>query len=235
MFPHNNLDPSSNPWANAIEQAIMDKEAAQPILEQDLALLQKDAISSLDEVSSRLNNYYTSTRALYPVSERFLAMRDCLGGDSKVVSISAPAAANNTVAENWVSVFTYGVSIPVAKTVVGWRLNNAQFTAAGSSSYELCYRWRVNTVSEGILTTKWMSRNEFNLETYPLSTGGSSTLITNRYVYWTGASGTSFQIELQARIENASDRTLAVPAQNITFRPFNSDGLDTYIDIMVTV
>lgn len=234
MFPYPNLAPESNRWANTVQKAITDLEARQPSLDNDLARLQRTSNSVLADVSSSINAYYTNTLVQYPVIQKFLTMDECLGGDSKTVSISAPAAANNTVAENWVSVFTHNITLPAAKTVAGFRLNNAQFMLLGSSTYIMRFRWRVNTVSEGLLTNKWMSRHEFNLREYAMSPGGQSTLLTNRYVHWSGASASTFQIELQASIQNAATRGASVAAQDITFRPFDLNGLDTYLDLMVT-
>jgi hypothetical protein len=235
MFPPSNLAPDATRWVNTVQDTITELERRQPGLDGDLEQAQRSSNSVLTEVSSRVNAYYTNTLVQYPVTEKFLPMSECLGGINKTVAISAPAAANSTVAENWVSIFTKSITLPVAKTTAGFRLNNAQFMLVGPSTYELRFRWRVNSSTEGILNTKWMSRHEFNLSAFSMNTTGVLALVTNRYVHWSGASTDTFTIELQATIANSSNLSSSVASQNITFRAVNNEGLDTYLDVMVTV
>lgn len=236
MFPPSNLEPGSQAWARAIEEALLDVEKRQPQLDQALSLVQRESNSVLAEVSSNVNNYYNTTLAQYPAFQRTIPMLDVLGGASKVVSMTAPASTTQTGAENWVSIFTYNVPIPSAKSLIGIRLNSAQFGLTGPSTHYLRFRWRVNSTVEGLDNTRFMSRNTFNLGVYTMSTPTPTvTNVTNRYVHWSGTATSTLSIELQATIESIASRTAAVTAQNVTFSAYDNNGAATYLDLMVTV
>lgn len=237
MFPPNNLEPGSQNWVREVERVLTDVESKQPGQDTSLNMLQRAGTSVIDDVSSNINAYYTATMAQYPMFHFAIPMQKVLGGDTKVVAISAPAAADNTVAENWVEIFSTTVSLPVAKTVLGVRLNAAQMRLQGSATYDLKFRWVAGTtMTEGINTTRWMSRHEFNLEPFNLDpTTPVPVNVTNRYAHWTGASTSSIAVRLQACIENPASRASAVASQNITFHGVDSNGLDTYLDLMVTI
>jgi hypothetical protein len=235
MFPLTNLDPKSTAWTNKVQEVIQDTENRQPILEQNLDLLRKDSLDNLTEVSSRLNAYYQNTLVQYPVKLYPIPLRDAFGAASISRSISAPTSANNTVAENWVSVFTHNITLPNAVTTAGFRLNVLQMLAYGSSTYSLRYRWRVNGSVEGINSTRWMSRHEFHLVAQTLQTAGAEHILSNRYVHWSGSSTSTFTLEIQACIQNDSNLNASVASQSITFEPTDLNGRATYLDVMVTV
>lgn len=236
MFPPAKLDPNNTAWVNGVQNAIESAERTQPALERDLNNLQRESNSVLQQVSSRVNAYYTDTLQQYPVFERTLPMSEVLGGFTKVVSISAPAAADSTVAETWVSLFTNTLTLPFAVTAVGVRLNSAQFGLQGPSAYSLRFRWLVGTVPEGINTTAWMSRHQFNLTEYPMNpTTPILTNVGNRYAYRSAASFSTVSLALQASIQNPASRTSSVAAQNVTLHALNNDGNPAFQNVMVTV
>lgn len=237
MFPPANLEPESTRWKNQVEKSIEEQEQVQPRLDAELDALQRENNSVLDQVSSRVNNYYTNTLAQYPVFQRSVLMSDVFGGPSTTFNISAPAAANNTVAETWVTAFTYNLALPAAVAVLGVRLNGAEFRLQGPSGFKLRFRWRVGTITEGIDTTPWMSRHQFNLTEYFMGVTEAAAQLTNvnnRYVHWTGAAASTVAVNLQASIQNSSNRSLAVASQAVTMYAARVDGQPTYLDLMVT-
>jgi hypothetical protein len=236
MFPSDNLEPQSKRWVRSIENTIETLEGAQPGLDSQLSRLQNEGTSVIDDVSSNVNAYYTATMAQYPAYQRTILMTDIFNALSKTVNVSAPAAADSTVAETWVSMFTHDITMPAAKTTVGIRLNGAQFGLRGPSAYYLRFRWRVNASIEGIGTSRWLSRHQFNLSTYNMDpTTPVLTNVTNRYVHWTGASTTTLTLELQASIQSIASIGSAVASQAITMEALDNNGKETYLDVMVTV
>jgi hypothetical protein len=236
MFPRDNLDAQSQRWVRSVEATIETLESHQTRLDHDLSRLHKENASVMDDVTANINAYYNSTLAQYPAFQRTVPMADIFGDISKTVSISAPAAADSTVAENWVSVFSYDIGLPFAATNMGVRLNGAQFQLSGPTAYSLRFRWRVNTQVEGINTNRWMSRHQFNLITYVMDpTNPILTNIANRYVYRTGSSVTDITVELQVSIQNIASRSNAVASQDVTFIALNDNDNDTHLDVMITV
>lgn len=235
MFPPANMDPNSTAWVNAVQSSIEAAERLQPGLETDLEFLQRENNGVLKQVSSRVNSYYKQTLLQYPVFQRTIAMDEVFEGLSKTVSVSAPAAADSTVAETWVSMMARTITLPFAVTKVGVRLNSAQFGLQGPSAYTMRFRWRVSGISEGILTNPWMSRHQFNLTEYPMNpTTPVMTNVGNRYVYRTDASFSTIQLELQGSIQNPASRNSSVAAQNVTLHARNTDDNPTFLNVMIT-
>lgn len=236
MFPTEDFGPQSKRWVNTVQDTITKVEKTQPMLDSDLAMLQREGRSVMDDVSSQVNAYYTATMAQYPAFQRSLPMQQVLGNTQKVVSISAPAAADNTVAENWVTIFAYTVNLNGPATTTGARLNSAQFAVYGPSAYYLRYRWALNGTAGGIATTTWMSRHQYNLSTFNMSPGPPTIHnVANQFAYWSGTSRSTATFTLQASIQNIANPSASVAAQNITFESVDNNGKDTYLDVMVTV
>lgn len=236
MFPPANFDPQSSKWVRAIEETIEKNEQVHPRLDAELTALQRENNGVLNQVSSRVNAYYTATMAQYPVFQRTIPMSDVLGGESATISVSAPAAASTATAETWVTALSYTLPLPITTGVMGIRLNGAQFGLLGPSAYRLRFRWRVGTTTEGINTTPWMSRHQFNLSEYSLNpTTPVLTNVANRYTHWTGTATSVATVSLQMSILNISNRSLAVAAQDITLRALNNNNQPTYLDVMVSL
>lgn len=238
MFYPANLAPENSRWYKAVQDSLTSIETEQPRLDSELALLQKDNQSVINDVTSRVNDYYTNTLAQYPVFEYSVLLSSIIGA-STTVSVSAPAAANQTVSENWVDFFSHNMPLPTPRSAFGVRLNSAQFKMSGPSGYAIKFRWWIGVsgtgVPEGINITQWMSRHNFFLTPYSLTPGGSLFNIENRYAYRSTSSTSVVQLKLQGCIENESNRSLAVAAQNVTLTPVDNSGNDTYLDVMVTV
>ncbi len=237
MFPPANLDPQSTRWKDLIESSLEEAEKVQPRLDAELDALQRENNSVLNQVTSRVNAYYTSTIGQYPVFEHSVLMSTVFGGPSTTFSVSAPAAADDTVAETWVTAFTYNLPLPAASTVLGVRLNGAQFRIDGPSAYRLRFRWHIDSTNEGITTARWMSRHNFNLSEYPMAATEPSSILTNvsnRYAHYSGASVSTMPVSLQVSIQDATTRAAAVASQNITLYSYRVDGQPTYLDMMVT-
>lgn len=236
MFPPANLDPQSTRWKTKVEQSIEAAEKAQPNLDKELHALQRENNSVLSQVTSRVNSYYTNTYASYPAYQRTVAMETVFGAPTRTFNISAPVSADNTVAETWVTALSYSLPLAFPVTEAGIRLNSAQFGLQGPNAYVLRFRWRIGgTAIEGINTTPWMSRHQFNLTEYGMNTPPVVTNVSNRYALWSGASTSLLTVELQASIQNPSNRTAAVASQSITLSSVNNENNPTYLDVMVTV
>jgi hypothetical protein len=235
MFPRSNLAPESVSWANAVQDTVQSAETRQPILEQSLDALLRDSNSSTDEILSRLNAYYTNTLNTYPIKDYSIPMSDIIG-NGVTRNISAPASSNNSVAETWVTVFSYDIQLNSPAQIIGARLNTCQMRVTGSASYSLRYRWMVNTSPEGINNNRWMSRHEFHLPATLLSPTGSTHTLTNHFVYRNnGSASSTYSMILQASIQSNSNLNSSVPSQSILFEPYGSNGLESYLDVMVTV
>lgn len=236
MFPPANFDPQSQRWVNKVQGTLTSLESIEPRITSELDALQRQNNSVLDDVTSNVNAYYEATLAQYPAFQRTVPMRHVLGAETKVVSISAPFSDDDApVAETWVDVFSENISLPASVAVAGVRLNSAQFRIQGPSTYYLGFRFLVGTITEGINSTIWMSRHQFNLSTYQMdATNPTLTNISNRYVHWTGTSTNSIAVKLQARIEDSTNTESAVSAQNITFHGTDNNDRNTYLDVMVT-
>lgn len=234
MFPNNNFAPSSQPWVRSVQDTVEAQEKQLGRQQAELKRLHEEGLSVLGDVSANVNDYYQNTRELYPVRSLFVPMSAVLGGDSKVVSMSAPASAGPTVAENWISLWSYSFSLPFATTQAMVRLNSAEFTVVDSSSFGIAFRWVVNSAIEGINTIKWMSRHESNLTWYNMDSGGGRVInITNRNTYLSGPATSTLTAQLQARIVNVGSPNSSVSARNVTFLA-NDNGVPTYLDLMVT-
>lgn len=236
MFPSDNFEPTSKRWVETVQNVIQSTETQRPRQESELERLQREARSVMDDVSSQVNSYYTNTLAQYPAYQRTVPMRTALGGLSKTISVSAAALPGMTLPETWISVFSTPITLNIADTVAGVRLNSAQFGLQGPTGYYLKFRWLVNGSVEGINNNQWMSRHSFNLSVYQMDpTTPVLTNVTNRYAHWSGASTSTLNLELQVSIENIASRGSAVAATNVTLLAQDNNGNDTYLDVMVTV